>query len=494
MRHILTYLLATTISFPALAQDVNEPVRTLIASPDSSATKDVQEPAPFIIEKDSSICITTSRLKRMGRQLVVMMDIDVTRNIGSDQSVVLYPVIQDSIGNMQQLPAIYINGRRQHVFYERDIAGRDKETLALRRHNSVDEKIHYLRSVPFSSWMRNADLSLIEKECGCGVPKKSATTYVTNVGDVRNPSLAFITPHVEEVKNREERGSAFLDFPVNITEIQPEYRTNATELKKIDNSINIVRNDTNVVITDINIHGYASPEGPYDNNERLSRERTLALKDYVVTYYGIDESLITTGSTAEDCEGFRRFLVKSTIPNKKGILEIVDGEGTPDEKEYKIKRLYPEDYIYIAENWLPALRHSDYVISYVVRAFTVDQAKEVFRTNPKNLSIEEMFRIAQTYPQGSPEYNNVFMTAVLLNPDNETANFNAACICLLRRDPYMAELYLSKSADTPEKVLATGVMLLQKGNYEEAEEYFYKAKELGVKEADENIKLLNEFY
>lgn len=494
MRQVLTYLLATAFSLPALAQDVNEPVRTVITSPDSIVAKSAQEPAPFIVEKDSSICISTSRLKRMGRELVVMMNIDVTRNVESDQSVVLYPVIQDSIGNMQQLPAIYINGRRQHVFYEREIAGRDKETLALRRHNSQAEKIHYLRSVPFSTWMRNAELTLIEKECGCGIPKKSATTYVTNLGDVRTPSLAFITPHVEEVKNREERGSAFLDFPVNLTEIQPEYRANADELKKIDNSINIVRNDTNVVITDINIHGYASPEGPYDNNERLSRERTLALKDYVIDYYGISESLITTGSTAEDCEGFRNFLIKSTIPHKREILEIVDGEGTPDAKEYKIKRLYSGDYEYIAENWLPALRHSDYVISYVVRAFTVDQAKQVFRTNPKNLSIEEMFRIAQTYPQGSPEYNNVFMTAVLLNPENETANFNAACICLLRRDPYMAELYLSKSKETPEKVLATGVLHLLKGDYEEAEAFFKKAKELGVKEAEENIKLLNDFY
>ena len=41
-------------------------------------------------------------------------------------------------------------------------------------------------------------------------------------------------------------------------------------------------------------------------------------------------------------------------------------------------------------------RHSDYTIHYVVRPFTVEQAKQVFESNPKNLSIEEMFRIAQT--------------------------------------------------------------------------------------------------
>ena len=63
-----------------------------------------------------------------------------------------------------------------------------------------------------------------------------------------------------------------------------------------------------------------------------------------------------------------------------------------------------------------------------VRPFTVEQAKQVFQSNPKNLSIEEMFRIARTYPAGSPEYNKIFMTAVLLNPEHPVANLNAACI------------------------------------------------------------------
>ena len=482
------------LSLPVLAQDIQEPVRTVIAVSDTINNSNDIDPVPFIVEKDSSICITTSRLKRMGRNLVVMMDIDVTREVESDESVILYPILQDSLGNLESFPPIYINGRRQHIYYEREIATAKNNTEALKRINSNKQTIHYLRSVQFSKWMRNANLSLIEKECGCGVPKRYATNYVTSLDDVAEPTLAFITPNIEEVKNREERGSAFLDFPINVTDIQVDYRNNERELKKIDNSINIVRNDTNTIITDINIHGYASPEGPYDNNERLSDERTTALKDYLTSYYSIPDTLITTNHTAEDWNGLRNFLVKSSIENRRELLEIVDSEIDPDKKEYRIKREYPETYTYILEKWLPALRHSDYVISYVVRAFTVEQAKQVLKTNPKNLSIEEMFRIAQTYERGSAEYNNVFMTAVLLNPDNTIANFNAACICLLRRDPYMAELYLSKSDDTPEKVLATGVLHLLKGDYDKAEECFVEAQRLGVNGAEENIKLLNNYY
>ena len=479
------------IVLPALSQ--YKPVRTIISAPDSTVTEEEEMDSSFVVEKDSSICISTSRLKRMGRKLVVMMDVDINRNITSDQSVVLYPVLQDKVGNMLQLPEIYINGRRQHVFYQREIADKG-QSEAIRRHNDTMQTLHYLRSVPFSRWMRTADLSLIEKDCGCGIPKKTNTSYITNVGDTKSPALSFITPHVEEVKLRNESGRAFLDFPVNVIEIIPDFRNNAEELAKIKRSIDLVKNDTNVVITNINIHGYASPDGPYKFNDYLSCERTKALKTYVSEQDHISDSLMTMNSTPEDIEGFKRMILESTLEKKEEIFKILCNTDEPDVMEANIKSQYPEEYEYMKENILPALRHSDYVIHYIVRPFTVEQAKEVFRTNPKNLSIEEMFRIAQTYPQGSNEYNSVFMTAVVLNPDNPVANLNAACIALSKRDTYMAEVFLTKSPESPEKVLATGVLHLLKGEYEEAEDCFKKAEQQGMKEGTENLKLLNEFY
>ena len=102
------------------------------------------------------------------------------------------------------------------------------------------------------------------------------STYLTrlNILPDIHPHVAFITPQMEERKVREESGRAYLDFPLNETTIYPEYRNNPAELAKIKRSIDLIKNDTNVVISHIDIHGYASPEGPYSNNERLARERT----------------------------------------------------------------------------------------------------------------------------------------------------------------------------------------------------------------------------
>lgn len=147
--------------------------------------------------------------------------------------------------------------------------------------------------------MKHASLHLIEKECGCGVPRHTDSTYLTRLNMLPDihPHVAFITPQMEERKLREESGRAYLDFPLNETIIYPEYRNNPAELAKIKRSIDLIKNDTNVVISHIDIHGYASPEGPYSNNERLARERTQTLKDYVCSQYSFNDTLFTTHYT-----------------------------------------------------------------------------------------------------------------------------------------------------------------------------------------------------
>lgn len=447
-------------------------------------------------ERDSSILITSSRLYRMGKNLVVSMQVDITRSVPSNESVTLIPQLTDSLDNFIQLPAIYVNGRKQHIVFQRETARREKYYEEIRRNNKRSQTLHYLRSIPFAQWMNHASLHLIEKECGCGIPRHTDSTFLTHVNILPHihPHVAFIAPRVEEKKLREESGRAYLDFPLNETTIYPQYRNNPAELAKINHSIHLIKNDTNVVISHINIHGYASPEGPYSNNERLARERTRTLKEYVCHRYAFSDTLFSTRYTPEDWDGLVKLLTDTVMPHRQELLEIATGTDAPDRKEQKIRKSYPRQFNFMLQHWLPALRHSDYTIHYVVRPFTVQQAKEVFHANPKNLSIEEMFRIAQTYPPGSPEYNKVFMTAALLNPDHPVANHNAACISLLQGDTRLARTYLEKAEANPQKTLLQGILHLLVGEYAEAEELLRQAEAAGVPQASENLKILREIY
>lgn len=447
-------------------------------------------------ERDSSICIASSGVTRMGESMVISMQVDITRSIASNEAVVLVPQLQDSLSNFVQLPSIYVNGKKQHIVFQREKEGKGESFEAIRRENNMRQTVVYLRSVPFRPWMRNATLSLIEKECGCGVPYRMDSMHVTTlrIFPDLHPHLAFVTPDVEEVKLRKESGSAFLDFPLSDIRIHQGYRNNATELLKIMNSIDLVKRDTNAFISYIDIHGYASPEGSYANNERLARERTRALKEYLCNQYAFSDTLFTTHHTAEDWEGLSRLLNDSLFDKQKTLLQIANSTMLPDQKEREMRKQAPQFFEFMQKNWLPALRHSDYTIHYVVQPFTVEQAKEMLKVQPKNLSIEEMFRIAQTYKVGSVEYNHLFMTTVLLNPDHPAANLNAACIALVQKDTVAGALYLEKSPECAEKTLAIGVLHLLKGEYAEAEAKLREAEEAGLSQATENMKQLYEIY
>ena len=102
-----------------------------------------------------------------------------------------------------------------------------------------------------------------------------------------SPVVAFILPD-KEVKVRHRQGKAYLDFPVGRSVILPTYRRNPEELSKIDDAIRDVAGNSDVIIQGIYIEGYASPEGTYASNDRLSKARAEALKDYIVQKFNLN--------------------------------------------------------------------------------------------------------------------------------------------------------------------------------------------------------------
>jgi outer membrane protein OmpA-like peptidoglycan-associated protein len=447
-----------------------------------------------VTEERGTVRTTTSSLHKAGKELVVSISMDITRDLSSNESVVLVPVVSDSLEHRLELPPIYINSRKQHIIFLRETGRKDKAAQALQRKNGDKQTMHYLQSAPFEQWMNQATLTLVEKSCGCGIPGTEDFTCIARLHPQSTPvpQLAFLTPQVETSKIRTEKGSAFIDFPVNVTAIHKEFSNNAAELDKIIETLNTIKGDSNVNITHINIHGYASPDGPFRINERLARERTRALKEYVARLYTFDSTYIHTNYTPEDWEGFEALLGDTVFQDKEAIMKIVTSNIHPDRKEGLIKAKFPAFYRFILKHWFVILRHSDYTIEYYVRPFTVKESQKIFDTNPKNLSLEEMFRLALTHTPGSETYNRIFMTAVQLFPDNPTANLNAACIALMQKDTKAAAGFLEKAPLVPETALAKGVLYFLQTNYEEAEKLFRQAKDAGLPQADDNLKLILE--
>ena len=160
-------------------------------------------------------------------------------------------------------------------------------------------------------------------------------------------------------------------------------------------------------------------------------------------------------------------------------------------KEWKLKQL--PTYREVLNTIYPALRHSDYTVEYHIRNFTTDEAREMLYKDPSQLSLEEMYRVAQTYEVGSESYNEVFEIAVRLYPDDPISNLNAANTALLNRNATAARRYLTKAAEGPEKRLAEGVASWLEGDTDQARSIFESLTDdpkVGV-QAKENLEKMD---
>lgn len=439
---------------------------------------------------DKTVTVKNVRVENTNNNMVVNLDLNMdSLDLPSNMRLVFTPMVTNNT-EQRLMPQIVVNGRKQEISYKRkgykDFAD---NAVVVRRKNNTAQTLHYSAVLPYEKWMKNADVVVAEDLCGCGDIKDQNTVELKRM---RTPFMPYMRPEAEAQKVRHEQGRAFIDFPVDKITLYPDYRNNPRELDKIVNTINLVKNDKNTSITNVEIHGYASPESPYEHNAYLAENRAKTLKDYVRKLVNIDDKTFSVASTPEDWEGLREYVAKSNLDNRDAILKLIDDNTLdPDAKEWKIKSTYPADYRVMLDSWYPALRHSDYVVSYSVRPFSVEEAKEIMKTKPQQLSLEEMFMVAQTYEPGSREFNEVMATAVRMYPDNPTANINAACTRMELGDLEGAKIYLDKAGNSPEALHAKGVLAMLEGKNEEARQLLQKAKEGGAQGVDKNLQILD---
>lgn len=438
----------------------------------------------------NSIRLDQLKVERTDGNLVLSMNLNMdSLDLPSNIRFVFTPIVK-GVDKQVEMPQIIVNGRKQDISYRRSgYRNYADNVTAVRRKNNTPQTVQYSAVLPYEEWMKNCNVEFAEDLCGCGDVLDENTIVVRKL---RTPYMPYLRPQAEVQKERHEEGRAFVDFPVDKITLYPEYRNNPRELNKIIQTINLVKEDKNTTITGIKIHGFASPESPYDHNAYLAENRARTLKNYVRQLLQLEDRIFTVDFTPEDWDGLRHYVVESALQHKAEILELIDNQSLdPDAKEWRIKMNYPEDYQVMLNSWYPALRHSDYVVTYSVRPFSVEEAKEILKTKPQQLSLEEMFLVAQTYQPGSPEFNDVMETAVRMFPDSETANINAACARMESGDYESAKRYLSKAGNSPQAWHARGVLELLEGNITEARRFLEAAKKAGAPGVDKNIQLLD---
>lgn len=181
----------------------------------------------------------------------------------SNHAVVLTPYVVHGTDSVE-LPSVGIYGRNRYLYYVR--AGESRLTGASEhsfRVKGCPSSLPYTASVPYAGWMDGSELKVASRTYGCcsDILDEGSHLLASYAEPVKEiiwaPDLAYITPAAETVKNRDLQGRAYIDFPVNVTEIRADYRGNAAELAKIRATIDSVRQDKDITLTSLSIKGFA---------------------------------------------------------------------------------------------------------------------------------------------------------------------------------------------------------------------------------------------
>lgn len=409
----------------------------------------------------------------------------------------------------QRMKTFIVSGRTQDIVFERD--GIDPfyadNYVKVRRYNDTPQTYSYTDGVERQPWHRNADIFVECDLCGCADQKNLELAHLYTLKDL-DPydliALADVVPAPAK-KERNLHGSAYITFVVDKWDMKPDYMNNRAEIRKITDTLDVMVADPNVSVREIKIHGWASPESPYEHNKMLATNRAKSLTVYVQSLYNLSDRVFAPAeATPENWIGLRAAVVdmdEIVLPHRQQILSTIDkvlgdlgNEVTTqaDRDELSIRSKYPQEYRYLLQNVYPGLRRSDYDISFNFNDFTLEQAKQIYKTKPYQLSLREMWDVAQTMEPYGPDYNKVMQTAVNVYPDAPEALINLANVAIRQKDLLKAESLLDRAGDSAEAENARAVIAIIQKRYADAERLLGDAarKGLDVSRNLEAIQLL----
>ena len=463
---------------------------------------------------DTQVSVQNFQVTTTDQRTIFTMDFILDQlDVPSNRYRAFTPIIRSRNGEQEtRLKTLIVSGRRQNIVFERD--GID-ELYAdncdnIRRQNDTPQTYSYTDAIDREAWHKNADVVVEADLCGCGDKMKNQEYPIATLKEI-NPweliELANQEPNPEKPM-RELHGSAYITFVVDRWEMKPDYMDNRRELRKITDTLDIMVADKNITVNTIKIHGWASPESPYNHNHMLATNRAKSLTEWLRKNYNLPATAFAPAeATPENWIGLREAIEKmgtDELPHKDDIYNDVRSlllkdsiviARTADATEAGIKRRFPQEYQYLLKNVYPGLRRSDYEITFNIRQFnTIEECLDIYRTKPHQLSKHELWRVAQTMQPFTDEYNRVMQTSLNFYPDDEAVNLNLANVALSQHDVLKAQTLLERAGNGAAAENARAVIDIVNGNYEEATRHLDNAERLGlnVSRNREAIKLLTQ--
>lgn len=467
----------------------------------AGAQDELQEPITIYNNK---IKVKTSELRQRNKDLYIRLMVE-SRMFKDCEAVRLTPVLVSPSGRSMVLPAMQINGRNEHKAFKRASVLQHKKDFSYDDLVEVKagKRIDYKQKVRYKQWMADARLDIRAEVCGCGSDWADA-----DEGNLQDSLLlqraitpykmvfqySYLLPGKQDESGNSMLSNAYLEFPVNRIEILNRFRNNADELGKVNYMLARVSEYTDISIKNIEILGFASPEGPANNNNRLAKGRAESFRNYLIgRSKKLSPSLYKVSDGGEDWDGLSKLIKQSPVyandSRLQEILVLPDVESRKNELEaLDGGRIYQK----LLTDYYPQLRRVTCRVNYELQEDNEKERIGEIKGRPTDISLDQMYQLALTYPRDSEAFNDVLESAGKTYWRNAVANLNAASAALTRGDLSAAKAFLKRAdKNLPEYNNTAAILDIMKGNYDNAEQSLLRAIEAGVPEAEYNLSELH---
>ena len=272
-------------------------------------------------------------------------------------------------------------------------------------------------------------------------------------------------------------------------EAQVKFLVNQANLRKSELASNSVKDFVEMLrkinreheslnLKNVEVLGYASPEGNFAVNDRLANQRQSVSEEFVKGQMkqARVSGDVTSHYTAEDWDGFQKLVAASNIQDKDVILRVLSMYQDPEQREQQIRNM-SEGFRELADGILPELRRARMIINYETVGRSDEQLKQQYAADPTKLSLDELLYTATLY-ENPAESEDVYKKTAELFPNDYRAKNNVGVMEMIRGNELNALDNFQEAMDKgkqPEAYANMAMMDLQHGGLDTAEEYLSNA-------------------
>lgn len=341
-------------------------------------------------------------------------------------------------------------------------------------------------SYPYEAAMQKSELYLtFDAKLGkkqVDVPAVKVADGVIATSELYHRTLTSAQPSVAaDAFQRvvEQKQEANIKFLIQQAELRKSELQNNSVQEFVDLLKRISADRENMMLGNIEVSAYASPDGGFALNEKLANKRQQNTEGFVKQQMKQTkvEADVEANYTAQDWEGFQQLVQASDIQDKDVILRVLSMYKDPQEREQQIKNM-SHGFKELADGILPELRRARLTINYETLGRDDDAIFSQIKSDPSKLSVEELI-YASSIAETPAEQESILKTTTRIYPKETRAYNNLAALAYNKGNYEEAQRYLAQAvgngAACSEAKANQGLLALQSGDVKAAENYIGQA-------------------